>query len=65
MKRLASRLPLVLALAVLTGCQSFPGSFCRIYEPIPTRDETPDVVQLAINRNNVVYCRRCDSSCPL
>lgn len=64
MKRLAPRLTFIALAVLVAGCQS-SGSFCRLYEPIPTLDGTPEEVQLAINRNNVVYCRQCDPDCPL
>ena len=51
---------LVSSCAVTTG-----GSYCSLYEPVFTDDETPEHVQRQIDRNNVAHCVLCDPKCPL
>jgi len=46
-------------MASVSGCASFSGDFCDIYQPVKTNDATPESVQNEIDFNNVVYMDSC------
>lgn len=46
-------------LSTVTGCATASGDFCTRYTPVRTHDDTPESVQVQIDRNNARYLEDC------